>query len=295
MASSALERLVTAGLRASNESWRQLEAAVARLLDAPDIRRDERSEGAADAEGAGVGAAGVGRLFDTALARGGEASDRMSELVQREVARRADLIADRIDELEARVGALVAGDDPPAGSKPTPDEPGSEIGQESDGPDGSEESEGSRSSAKSQKAGHRSRSGESRGGVEQKQKQNQKAHQKQKRKRKADQKQRQKQNAKQKRKTEQNAKQEQKRQVEQKTKPKARKKQKHQQQQQAERKQGAEQKPDKPLDTETGAAEQARTGAWAGQSNTEHPQRREPVGTSGVRRVPTTRAAREGG
>ena len=82
MASSALERLVTAGLRATNESRRQVETAVARLLYPPEIARDERVDRAADAE-----------------------VDEESAVVA------TDLVTDQIDELEAGVGVVAAGDE----------------------------------------------------------------------------------------------------------------------------------------------------------------------------------------
>ena len=50
MAPSAFDRLVAAGLRASNDSRRQVEAAVVRLLYAPETPRDERVDRAAAAE-----------------------------------------------------------------------------------------------------------------------------------------------------------------------------------------------------------------------------------------------------
>ena len=77
MASSPFERLLTAGLKASNESRRQVEAALIRLVDAHPTPQHV------------------------------ENSDQVSELVEREVARevglRTDELVDRLDELETRL------------------------------------------------------------------------------------------------------------------------------------------------------------------------------------------------
>ena len=77
MASSPFERLLTAGLKASNESRRQVEAALIRLVDAQPTAQHV------------------------------ENSDQVSELVEREVARevglRTDELVDRLDELETRL------------------------------------------------------------------------------------------------------------------------------------------------------------------------------------------------
>jgi hypothetical protein len=77
MPSSPFERLLTAGLKASNESRRQIEAALIRLVDPRPVAQPV------------------------------EDSERVSELVEREVARevglRTDELVDRLDELETRL------------------------------------------------------------------------------------------------------------------------------------------------------------------------------------------------
>lgn len=120
---SSLERLVTAGLWASNESRRQIEAAVGRLLDAPVDRRHRYADGAPHRQAEGT----VGGVLGEILSRGIDASEGVGEIVQREVARQADFIAERIDELEARVQAIVTTNEMPlAGKSPSREEPGSE-------------------------------------------------------------------------------------------------------------------------------------------------------------------------
>lgn len=176
------------------------------------------------------------------LSRGIDASEGVAEIVQREVARQADFIADRIDELEARVQAIVTTNEMPlAGKSPSREEPGSENTQNggkskktrnlenSTGSDSSKSSE-----SKSQKPKKSTKASGSKSKKSAKAKEPRKAKKKAKRQNSA-----------------------------------------------KSAKSGAKSK-------------KAGVTARARKPTSGTPRRREPVGTSGVRRVATTRAAREG-
>jgi polyhydroxyalkanoate synthesis regulator phasin len=91
MAKSTLKSYIEAGAQFTEMPRQQAEAFVKGLVKSGDIRRR-------DAE----------VLLQTMLARGRETSDRITALVQAEVAKQAKAMTERFDDLEGRLEALTA-------------------------------------------------------------------------------------------------------------------------------------------------------------------------------------------
>jgi polyhydroxyalkanoate synthesis regulator phasin len=91
MAKSTLKSYIEAGAQFTEMPRQQAEAFVKGLVKSGDIRRR-------DAE----------VLLQRLLARSRETSDRITELVQAEVARQVQAMSERFDDLEGRLEALTA-------------------------------------------------------------------------------------------------------------------------------------------------------------------------------------------
>src|SRR6476660_8019651 len=99
MAKNSLQKLFEAGVQFSEMSRQQAEAAVKRMVKAGDVRRSE-SEAAVQA----------------LIERSRETAKAIAEAVQAEVTKQLGWLANRVDDVEDQVEAIVSRFSPLAGS-----------------------------------------------------------------------------------------------------------------------------------------------------------------------------------
>jgi len=106
MTTNPIQKLIDTGIQFTEMQRAQAEAVVRQLVEAGEVRRNEANQ-----------------TIQALIAKGKETTAAIAEIVQHEVARQVGWMAERIDDLEDQLEALVSrftGGEEPAATTPPP-------------------------------------------------------------------------------------------------------------------------------------------------------------------------------